>query len=126
MTPVFVYFLRCAYRWRVHNTPRVFQASTRPRPEKREAPCRGVHKWDGPSLARPTSMVTFFMADPAQVRPELSATTGSGPYELTVHHAGGAVVEYFTTQHAAVLRRHQLEDVPEASRAKPVTRGSTR
>ena len=71
-------------------------------------------------------MVTFFMADPSQVRWELTATTGNGPYRLTVHHAGGAVVEYFKTQHAAVLRQHQLEDVLEASRAEPVTRGWTR
>jgi hypothetical protein len=45
-------------------------------------------------------MVTFFIADPAQVR-----------WELT---------------NAAVLRQHQLEDVLEASRAEPVTRGWTR
>jgi hypothetical protein len=71
-------------------------------------------------------MVTFFMVDPAQVRWELTATAGNGPYQLTVHHAGGAVVEYFTTRHAAVLRQYQLEDVLEASRAERVTRGWTK
>ena len=61
------------------------------------------------------------MTDPEQVRWELTETTGNGPYRLTVHHARGAVVEYFTTQHAAVLRQHQLEDVLAASRVQPVT-----
>jgi hypothetical protein len=68
-------------------------------------------------------MVTFFMTDPEQVRWELTAATSGGPYRLTVPHAGGAVVEYFATPHAAVLRQHQLEDVLAASRVQPATAG---
>src|SRR5580700_3941416 len=61
MAPLFVYFIQqtsvpSAPGWHVQKSPRLCQASTRQRPEEREAPRHGVHMWDGPSLARPTSM----------------------------------------------------------------------
>jgi hypothetical protein len=35
--------------------------------------------------------------------------SADGPYRLTVHHARGTIVEYFTTTDAALKRQHELE-----------------
>ena len=61
-------------------------------------------------------MLNFFMAGPELVRWDLIALETTGPYRLTVHHAQGVIVEYFTTPAAALRRQHELEDLLIAAR----------
>lgn len=43
------------------------------------------------------------------VRSELKALGPRGPYQLTIAHGQGTIVEYFTTSKAALLRQAELE-----------------
>jgi hypothetical protein len=56
-------------------------------------------------------MLHFFRVHPESVRWELHEATGGASYDLTVHHAGGTVVESFGSREAADERVHQLEDL---------------
>jgi hypothetical protein len=56
-------------------------------------------------------MLHFFKAHPESVRWELHEGTDGASYELTVHHAGGTLVETFASQEGADKRVHQLEDL---------------
>jgi hypothetical protein len=59
---------------------------------------------------------SFFMAGPDIVRWELLAVESQSAYKLTVHHAHGVIVEYFSTSAAALTRQHELEDLLTAAR----------
>lgn len=66
-------------------------------------------------------MSNFFMAGSDLVRWELTSLGADGPYRLTMHHARGAIVEYFQTTTAALAREAELEDLLIAARgAKPM------
>jgi hypothetical protein len=52
---------------------------------------------------------SVFSAGSELVRWHLVAMSADGPYRLTVHHARGTIVEYFTTTDAALKRQHELE-----------------
>jgi hypothetical protein len=54
-------------------------------------------------------VLSFFLAGPDLVRWELSTVGHTGQYRLTIHHAQGAIVEYFTDVTAALLRQGELE-----------------
>jgi hypothetical protein len=62
-------------------------------------------------------MANCFMAGAELVRWELIALGQDGPYRLSIHHAGGAIVEYFETVTAALLREKELEELLIAARA---------
>jgi hypothetical protein len=61
-------------------------------------------------------VLNFFMAGPELVRWDLIALETTGPYRLTVHHAQGVIVEYFSTPASALRRQHELEDLLIAAR----------
>jgi hypothetical protein len=54
-------------------------------------------------------MSNVFSAGQELVRWELTAIDADGPYRLAVHHAGGAIVEYFDSVAAALQRERELE-----------------
>ena len=57
------------------------------------------------------------------VHAEVVALGEEGPYRLTVFHARGTIVEYFSDTAAALKRQGELEDLLAAARgAYPVTR----
>ena len=56
-------------------------------------------------------MLNFFMAGPDMVRWEITAVERGGPFRLTVRHAHGAIVEYFSTAAAAIRREQELEEL---------------
>jgi hypothetical protein len=60
-------------------------------------------------------MLSFFMAGPDLVRWELKTVEGGG-YCLTVRHASGVIVEYFSSVAAALLREQELETLLQAAR----------
>ena len=72
--------------------------------------------WPGTRLAISAYVLSFCMAGPELVRWDLIALETTGPYRLTVHHAQGVIVEYFTTPAAALRRQHELEDLLIAAR----------
>jgi len=45
------------------------------------------------------------------VRWEILAVESQSAFKLTLHHAHGVIVEYFTTSSAALVREHELEDL---------------
>jgi hypothetical protein len=57
------------------------------------------------------TMMNLFMAGPDVVTWDLLALGHAGPYQLVVHHAHGAIVEYFADVTAALLRLDDLEDL---------------
>ncbi len=57
------------------------------------------------------TMMNYFMAGPDVVSWDLLALGRAGPYQLVVHHAHGAIVEYFADVTAALLRQGELEDL---------------
>jgi len=57
------------------------------------------------------AMMNYFMAGPDVVSWDLLALGRAGPYELVVHHAHGAIVEYFADVTTALLRQVELEDL---------------
>lgn len=76
-------------------------------------------------------VLSFFMAGPDLVRWNLVAVESNGPYQLTLHHASGVIVEYFRTSAAALLRQQELEDLLTAARgfaetAVPVSAAAVR
>jgi hypothetical protein len=62
-------------------------------------------------------MTSFFMAGPDFVHWQLTAVEQAGPFRLTIHHAQGVIVEYFTDSTAALLREQELEGLLVAARA---------
>ena len=65
---------------------------------------------DGIALAEGSrAMTSFFMAGSELVHWELTALGRSGPYKLSIRHAHGTIVEYFTTTAAALYREQELE-----------------
>ena len=61
-------------------------------------------------------MSNIFMAGPDLVRWELSSLGTHGPYQLTMRHAHGSIVEYFRSVSAALEREAELEDLLIAAR----------
>ena len=53
-------------------------------------------------------MLSFFMAGPEMVQWELTVDV-NGPFRLTVRHARGVIVEYFTKTAAALQRESEIE-----------------
>ena len=56
------------------------------------------------------------MAGPDLVHWQLTAVEQAGPFRLTIHHAQGTIVEYFTDSTAALLREQELEGLLVAAR----------
>jgi hypothetical protein len=56
-------------------------------------------------------MMNCFMAGPDVVSWDLLALGRAGPYQLIVHHAHGAIVEYFADVTDALLRQGELEEL---------------
>jgi hypothetical protein len=63
-------------------------------------------------------MMSYFMAGPDVVSWDLLALGRAGPYQLIVHHADGALVEYFGDVASALLRQGELEDLLIEARSK--------
>ena len=57
------------------------------------------------------------MAGPDFVHWQLTAVEQAGPFRLTIHHAQGTIVEYFTNTAAALLREQEIEQLLVAARA---------
>jgi hypothetical protein len=57
------------------------------------------------------TMMNYFVAGPDVGCWDLLAVGRTGPYQLVVHHAHGAIVEYFTDVTAALVREGELEDL---------------
>ena len=53
--------------------------------------------------------MSAFMAGSELVRWRLVAMRPDGPYQLTLQHGRGSIVEYFTTTDAALRREQELE-----------------
>lgn len=62
-------------------------------------------------------MMSFFMAGSDLVRWEVTSLGSMGPYRLAIHHARGAIVEYFATAAAALNREQEIEALFLASSA---------
>jgi hypothetical protein len=75
----------------------------------------------GTALAIGGFVLSFFMAGPDLVRWNLVAVESNGPYQLTLHHAHGVIVESFRTLAAALLRQQELEDLLIAARGHAET-----
>ncbi len=72
-------------------------------------------------------MSTLFMAGPDLVHSELTALGARGPYRLTISHGQGAIVEYFQTTRAALVREAELEELLLSARgALPAEKGVAR
>jgi hypothetical protein len=56
-------------------------------------------------------MLNVFSAGQDLVRWEVTALGPEGPYRLAVYHPSGAIVEYFGSVPAALLRERELEDL---------------
>ena len=54
-------------------------------------------------------MLNVFTAGQDLVRWEVTAVGPDGPYRLAVYHPGGAIVEYFRSVPAALVRERELE-----------------
>lgn len=81
------------------------------------AACRCGHQRAGIQLADPLSaMSNIFMAGSDLVRWELTSLGARGPYQLTMRHAQGSIVEYFRSMTAALVREGELEDLLMAAR----------
>ena len=52
---------------------------------------------------------SVFPAGSELVRWHLVAMDADGPFRLTLHHARGSIVEYFTSTDAALKREQELE-----------------
>jgi hypothetical protein len=68
-------------------------------------------------------MPNVFFAGRELVRWDLTAVGANGPYRLTIQHAHGSIVEYFSNTAAALTREQELEDLLIAARGG-VPRGS--
>ena len=63
----------------------------------------------GTSIAHKRSVVNFFMVGAERVTWELVSVDKTGVCRLSVAHAGGVIVEYFTSTAAALQRESELE-----------------
>jgi hypothetical protein len=61
-------------------------------------------------------MSNLFMAGPDLVCSELTALGARGPYRLTISHGQGAIVEYFQSAKAALVREAELEELLMSAR----------
>jgi hypothetical protein len=61
-------------------------------------------------------MANYFIAGSEIVRWDIVALGVDGPYQLTVRHSSGSIVEYFTTAAAALGRERELETLLIAAR----------
>jgi hypothetical protein len=61
-------------------------------------------------------MPNVFFAGRELVRWDLTAVGANGPYRLTMQHAGGSIVEYFSSATAALIREQELEELLIAAR----------
>jgi hypothetical protein len=61
-------------------------------------------------------MSNIFMAGPDLVRWEVTALGSEGPFQLTVCHGRGTIVEYFRSATAALRRERELEELLTAAR----------
>ncbi|OFW19184.1 MAG: hypothetical protein A3H97_23715 [Acidobacteria bacterium RIFCSPLOWO2_02_FULL_65_29] len=69
-------------------------------------------------------MNSLFMAGRDLVRSEITALGVDGPFRLTVSHGRGAIVEYFNTARAALVREAELEELLMSARgAVPAEKG---
>jgi hypothetical protein len=73
-----------------------------------------------------STMLNYFMAEPNQVTWDLVALGRAGPYQLVIHHAHGAIVEYFADVTAALLRQGELEDLLIEARSESRLSGDPR
>jgi hypothetical protein len=71
----------------------------------------------GINLGVHPAVLSFFMAGPDLVRWDLTTVGHTGQYRLTIHHAHGAIVEYFKDVSAALLRQGELEALLIAARS---------
>ena len=63
-------------------------------------------------------MLSFFAAGPDLVWWDLTTVPGApGQYRLTIHHAQGAIVEYFSNVASALVRQGELEALLVAARS---------
>jgi hypothetical protein len=53
--------------------------------------------------------MNVFVAGRDLIRWEVTAVNPEGPYKLVMHHARGAIVEYFRNMDAALSREAELE-----------------
>jgi hypothetical protein len=53
--------------------------------------------------------MNMFVAGRDVIRWEVTALDPEGPYRLVMHHAQGAIVEYFRAMKAALTREAELE-----------------
>jgi hypothetical protein len=56
-------------------------------------------------------MVHFFRAGPDLVRWDITELERGGACQLTVHHAGGTIIEHFRSAAMALHRAQELEDL---------------
>lgn len=54
-------------------------------------------------------MVNFFMVGSERVTWKLESVGNAGVCRLSINHAGGTIVEYFTSSAAALQRESELE-----------------
>jgi hypothetical protein len=59
----------------------------------------------------PTFVVNFFMVGPDRVTWELTSVDKPGVCRLAISHAGGVIVEYFTSTAAALQREEEIESL---------------
>jgi hypothetical protein len=62
-------------------------------------------------------MQNFFVAGPDLVRWDLTKVEHTGQYRLTIRHAQGSIVEYFSDVTTALLRENELEALLIAARS---------
>jgi hypothetical protein len=62
------------------------------------------------AIAR-NAMTNIFMAGADLIRWEIVALGNGGPYQLSVLHPRGRIVEYFTTTDAALRREQEIESL---------------
>jgi hypothetical protein len=62
-------------------------------------------------------VLNFFLAGPDLVRWDLMVIGRTGQYRLTIHHAQGTIVEYFTDVTSALVRQGELEALLVAARS---------
>jgi hypothetical protein len=64
---------------------------------------------DGTGIATAGLVTNFFTAGSDLIRWEIVTLANGGPYQLSVVHPRGRIVEYFTTTAAAVKREQEIE-----------------
>jgi hypothetical protein len=63
----------------------------------------------GTSIAPLPRVINFFMVGTARVTWELVSVDKTGTCRLSIAHAGGVIVEYFTDTAAALRRESEIE-----------------